>query len=699
MEKRFRLTIPQKLAVGFGIVLLIVLASNMFIYRMLIQNRQITKEISENYTPSLSSINELAFIVTNSKMLIRNWVFYDELDNTADKKKLRSMNSIEYPYVKKRLINYSEQWQIDNQKSLTHIIENADILFNSHKEIMNELNSVEKYDIPYFALKYDARLDDINILTDTLIIQLDTLTSRQQKLVAEVNHQMEISFAKFSNRIVLSGIFLLITIVLIAFLTTRTLAVPINRIKNSILLMGKGALPEKPIQTGSDEVGEMGLALNILIDGLKRKVVFALEIGAGNYGSQFEPLSTNDTLGNSLLLMRENLVKASDDAEMRRLENLQRTWASQGLAEFSELVRNEATTIENFTSKTIIKLTKYLDAGIGGLFIVNDDNKDDLFLELTAFYAYDRQKFIKKRIDIGENLVGQCYLENETIYMNDIPKGYINISSGLGKDKPKSLLLVPIKLNRMTYGVIELASFSEIKQYQIDFVEKIGETIASTISNIKINVQTSKLLEESREKSEKLTVQEEESRKNLEKIEAAQAEILLKEKEQTGKFKKIEEEYRSKIALQEKRYVSAENQIKEHVQELNNFMTAVDNSFGVIEIDYKGEILNVNQKYLKMAEITLVELLGKSIEQFMLQEVVSSNDYRKFWGELRNGNSQSIENYYVFREHEKWFVETFNPVKNEDGTFVKVVIMAYDITKSKKDEREFIKQLDLLKES
>lgn len=66
-------------------------------------------------------------------------------------------------------------------------------------------------------------------------------------------------------------------------------------------------------------------------------------------------------------------------------------------------------------------------------------------------------------------MLGQVMLEKDTPYMTDLPQNYIQITSGLGKANPHSLLIVPLKNNEQVVGAIEVASFTAIPPYKIHF--------------------------------------------------------------------------------------------------------------------------------------------------------------------------------------------------------------------------------------
>ena len=152
----------------------------------------------------------------------------------------------------------------------------------------------------------------------------------------------------------------------------------------------------------------------------------------------------------------------------------------------------------------------------------------------------------KKNIALGEGLVGRCAFESLPIILTDVPDNYINITSGLGDANPTSILLIPSVLNNKVYAVIELVSFENFNDFEIKFVINIGENLASTIANIKTNIQTQKLLEETSFQREELSAKEEEMRQNLEELQATQEEMKRKELELT----KLNEELQSKLNAQ-----------------------------------------------------------------------------------------------------------------------------------------------------
>ena len=291
-----------------------------------------------------------------------------------------------------------------------------------------------------------------------------------------------------------------------------------------------------------DEVGYISHAMVELQNGLKEKTEFAKKIGEGHFDDSFKKLSETDELGEALLTMQRSLKEAKEQDTLRKQEDTKRNWITEGQAKFAEILRQSDGEVSEFSYRIISNMVTYMGINQGGLFILNDDNENDKFLELTACYAFDRRKYLEKRVDIGEGLVGTCFLEGETIYLREIPQDYIRITSGLGDENPSELLIVPLKLNEDIFGVMELASFSKFEKHHIEFAEKIGEIIASSISGLRISNRTAMLLEKSQQQAEEMRAQEEEMRQNMEELSATQEAMAEKERENLETIKKISQE-------------------------------------------------------------------------------------------------------------------------------------------------------------
>jgi GAF domain-containing protein len=195
--------------------------------------------------------------------------------------------------------------------------------------------------------------------------------------------------------------------------------------------------------------------------------------------------------------------------------------------------------LEELGYNLIKELVEYTGSRVGGLFIINQDENNQNIIELVASFAYDRQKFLEKKIFPGEGLVGRSIQENETIYINEVPENYLTIKSGLGEREPVSILIVPLRLNDIAYGVIEIGSFQNIEKYKIKFVENISDNIATTISKLKSNIQTSHLLEQTRQQAEEMVAQEEEMRQSMEELRAIQDKSTKREEKLLDEIAKL----------------------------------------------------------------------------------------------------------------------------------------------------------------
>lgn len=372
----------------------------------------------------------------------------------------------------------------------------------------------------------------------------------------------------------------------------------------------------------------------------------------------------SDVLGKAIVNLRDTLKISKIEESKRRSEDEQRNWIAEGLAKFGEILRADNDNIEVLSINIISNLVKYINANQGGFYLLDDSDKGDKHFKLTACYAYERNKYADKRIEWGEGLVGACALEKETINFKKVPDSYLNITSGLGRSNPRSLLLVPLKLNEEVHGVIEIASFNQFEKYQVDFIEKVAESIASTISTVKINIRTSKLLQESQLQAETLASQEEQMRQNMEELQATQEEA----------------------ARQSEKFIS--------------FTNSVNHTLIRAEYDVNGILIYANTKFLQKLEYTSnSEVEGKHISLFI------NNKDRKWFDEIWQSLGSGGKHFEGDMKHvtksgkDLWTIATYTCVRNQFGGVEKILFLAIDTTEQKKLSLDYQGQIDALNRS
>lgn len=460
----------------------------------------------------------------------------------------------------------------------------------------------------------------------------------------------------------------LISIVISTSIFSKRLTVPIGKLTIAIKKLARGEISDanKLELNSKDEIGEMAASVNSLIDGLKETATFAEIIGRGELNASYTPLSENDLLGKSLLDMRSSLILSKEDEERRKVEDEKHAWATDGIARFAELLRENNHDIQELSFSIIKNLVKYLDVVQGGMFILNDADAEDVFLEMTACFAYDRRKLHESRIEIGEGLVGRCFYEKESIYMVDIPQDYINITSGLGDSRPSSLLLVPLKLNDTVTGVVELASLRPIDEYKIHFVEKVAESIASTLSSVRVNIRTSELLVRTQQQAEEMAAQEEEMRQNLEELTSTQEEMARVREEE----RKVQDELSKEKSL------------------FTNFLRNIQDMVFFKDID--GRFLKVSKSLMKHDGWSSEEdIIGKTnFDLFDHEHALKAYDDEQSIIKTCKGVHNMEEQKVNSDGSVSWISVSKMPLKDANGAVVGTFGITRDITEFKQIEEQ-----------
>jgi signal transduction histidine kinase len=141
-------------------------------------------------------------------------------------------------------------------------------------------------------------------------------------LLSEIDEKEAIySVDVMRNRLlVISAVFLLLIVVLSVFISNR-IAIPIKALENVVLELAKGSLPKKLPPPSEDEIGKMAAAIEELVRGLEKSIVFADKIGQGDFDVQHQLLSNEDALGKAMEAMRNRLKELVQKNEELSLQS------------------------------------------------------------------------------------------------------------------------------------------------------------------------------------------------------------------------------------------------------------------------------------------------------------------------------------------------------------------------------------------
>lgn len=308
---KFRFTIGKKIATGFGILIVLTLIVFITTYIILEESRDTNDRISTVNTPSVKVLQELKISILQNKLYLENWL--KEPKPSPDKVSLIRFRKKEYPEVKKELTKLSSNWTSTQQDSLSYLFSTINTLFEQQNiDIIDNLQSFEDYEDPTatFIAKYSLEEGgEVYMIAEEVMSSLDGLIARQKLVANEANTSMYLQFDTLKSLVIGLGIALVLISIIVAIITTKNIVNPIYRLKNVAVKLGRGVFPDKPIEASNDEIGEMTIAMNNVVEGLKRTKDFAQEVGSGNFDTEYKPLSSKDSLGKALLKMRDDLAE------------------------------------------------------------------------------------------------------------------------------------------------------------------------------------------------------------------------------------------------------------------------------------------------------------------------------------------------------------------------------------------------------
>ncbi len=186
---------------------------------------------------------------------------------------------------------------------------------------------------------------------------------------------------------------------------------PLMKLKAVLLELRDGKTRQGIEINTQNELGQTSEAFNMLSKRLNEMLQYISELGNDNFDVKLEVANDDDQLGRALENLKENLIRKQTEELKRKEEDEIRNWSTHGIALFNDTLRLDNDNLEKLSLNILRNLIDYLKANQGGLFLLEGEEEKEQKLNLITAIAFDRQKFMKKTINIGEGLAGNCVLE------------------------------------------------------------------------------------------------------------------------------------------------------------------------------------------------------------------------------------------------------------------------------------------------
>jgi signal transduction histidine kinase/DNA-binding response OmpR family regulator len=610
--------IDKKIYIVFFVVIAIAIVNAVFSTYTIKKSHTITSELVNNTNPSLNSISRFNLLVTRSRMLATNWVYLP--NNQDDKDSLKQLNNYSYIELRGRLKGLMTHWQdTAHTAKMDRIFKEYDILTGYHSQIMRQLITFEDYQDPVKRFAAEEILErEIIPRSEAITEELKEILAARSGLAAKQQDQMLYSFNTLM--VIVLGIALLIicSILFAGFVISRSIIFPILQVRSIIMQMGKGELPELKMKFPSNAVGEMMQALRFMVDGFRHTSKFVEEIGKGNFDQPYKPLSSNDVQGHALLHMRNQLKEASE-IEMRR------AWMAEGLAELNEIMRAGTGDFNELLDKIIENIVDRLEVQQAAIFLLHNDDLNDLHIQLGSYFALNNKIINSKRYELKEGLIGQAIASNKIICLTDIHDPYFTIDTGITESRTCNIIIIPLATSGKVVGAIEIASTNPFTTEKKELLEKMAEPIAASLFSLRANLITSQLLEESRKQAEELVYQEQELRKINDEL-TKQSQLL----------RQSEEELKS----QQEELKEVNNQLQEKAQLLQQQNVEIEDAR--LSLVFKAEQLEQSNKYKSAFLANMSHELRTPLNSILILAKLLSDNKKKNLDEKQIEHAQII---------------------------------------------------------
>ena len=553
MNKWFsKLPIRRRLWIGFGVLLVLMLAMTTFSIQQLEKLHNKTKEINEIWLINIREISEFnanlgfyrisEFQHINSSDVVAKKQIEEEMANIRrklrksldryekiivkdnEKKLLREVKKLRQDYFSRLsapVLELSRQGKTEEATKLILSGENAKAIRNIQDklnriiEVNNDGSRQAVDESEYIHVKSIEEIGIILVVAVILGILIAMAISGNIRdqiggepyLIASVAHRvssegdLDIHFDSGQNKGIYGSV--------------RQMVNTFREIGAVTAELSRGHMAEAlKIKSAKDTLAE---SINQMIDNFKRIIQQANEIAKGNFSVEIDLRSDQDELSIALQQMTKSLSE-------NKLKNEQENWIKDGINQLSKDISSDIS-LEKICRESISFIARYVEAAQGVIYLFD---KEEKHLNLYATFAFKERNEISNHYKLGEGLVGQVALEQKPILLKNVTRQQSVINSGVISEAPLFIYAMPLVFETELHGVIELASFEEFTDLKQRFLEEADRILTTYLHSAQQTEEVRRLLVLTEESKQEAEHKAQELAQSQEELRATSEELQLR---------------------------------------------------------------------------------------------------------------------------------------------------------------------------
>lgn len=516
------LKIKSKLIAGFSSVLIISIAIAFFAYFQIYKLERAGNYLFEKSVKPVEYIGDISSLFQRVRVNTREYIqAKDRRTNDFYEGRLSKFNDdIDALHIK------LEQTLVDTESKRMFMR-----MVQAHNDYYPHLKRVMEYS------KLNQDDDAITYLKSEGVMaaereEIDSIESLQEYLVinAEKIAASNAESAATSGRFILSlMLFASLLAAIMAILITRSIVNPLKIVFDAVQVQQEGGKRKAQIieaVASGDLSQELSISDPLHID--------PEHISRDEAGILLKSIAE---MSEVQFLLDHAFTEMTIALRHNREQEATRDWFKNGQNQLNILLRGDKNTSE-LTKQILVFLTEYLAATVGVFYTFDVKEKN---FKIAASYALTGQRHLNSKLELGEGLAGQAALEKKIICVNNAPNDYLQISSGLGEAEPVNIIVIPLLYNNILLGILEIGTFKEFSDIELEFLKDSQEGISIALSVNKSRQLVNELLEQTQSQTEELRVQQEELQQTNEELEERAQMLELQREQIRAKNREVEE--------------------------------------------------------------------------------------------------------------------------------------------------------------